>query len=739
MPYLFTDFRMLRQAVFYSFSQVFFVDATSSQTIQTDLGLIAKAHSVGSSAEQALNWFADHAEGWLLIFDNADDSSLIGQYIPRSSHGNIIVTSRNHEVSHHASPDCLVLLPDLEELDAVDLLLKLARVEDSQGHRTLALDIVKQLGCLALAVSHAGSYISQSCTLREYLPLFRSHCSDLLKRNRVQSPDNYLHTVFSTFELSYLQLGKKAKSFLHVLSHFHHSNIPLQLFPRAAAKAFRKAKPRVACQLLRDFMSYYCDAHHQWQLLLFQDTLEELQRSSIITWNRDTSMISLHPVVHTCAEEVVKKNDTTSHCIALQLLNVTVVKSDNIKDIPLYVMLASHADHLWNYQPVPKIFRNNITIQNKIAYIFRKTGNTMKEHSMWLNVVNIQKRVLGEQHSETWISMNNLATTYYELGHLHAAEQLQKKILDLRIETLGEQHPHTWTSMSDLAFTYQNLGRLHEAEQLAEKVVNLQKATLEEQHPYILISTSILALTYCDLGRFHEAEQLQEKVLNLQREKLGEQHPDTWSSMIELADIYHDHGHLDKAEELVKKVLTLCIENLGEQHPQTWTSMSNLALTYCDLNRLNEAKLLEEKVLSLRRKNLGEQHPDTWTSMSNLATIYYDLDLYHKAEQLEKEVLSLQRETLGEQHPDTWKTIDNLILTYQSLECLSEAKQLGEKVLSLRRKALGGQHCDTWTSMSSLAVMYYNLDCYHEAEQLEKELLSMQRETLGEQHESTLR
>src|SRR3984957_18633645 len=78
------------------FSDVFFVDASTVETITTDLRSIAVAKGVGNSENDALNWLSRQRKEWLLLFNSADDTMLnLRDYFPRCSHGNILITSRN--------------------------------------------------------------------------------------------------------------------------------------------------------------------------------------------------------------------------------------------------------------------------------------------------------------------------------------------------------------------------------------------------------------------------------------------------------------------------------------------------------------------------------------------------------------------------------------------------------------------------------------------------------------------
>jgi hypothetical protein len=123
------------------FSDVFFIDASSEETAIADLRNIALAKGTGDSAEDALQWLSDLIEEWLLVINNADDPTLnLHCFFPRTSHGNIVVTSRNGETRIHApDPRSESKVSCLSSDDASDLLLKMARVTPGQFGQTRAL------------------------------------------------------------------------------------------------------------------------------------------------------------------------------------------------------------------------------------------------------------------------------------------------------------------------------------------------------------------------------------------------------------------------------------------------------------------------------------------------------------------------------------------------------------------------------------------------------------------------
>jgi Tetratricopeptide repeat len=68
-----------------------------------------------------------------------------------------------------------------------------------------------------------------------------------------------------------------------------------------------------------------------------------------------------------------------------------------------------------------------------------------------MNVLELQKKVLGEKHPETIRAMANLASTWWQQGRSSEAEKLQVDALELQKKVLGEKHPDTITVMDNLS------------------------------------------------------------------------------------------------------------------------------------------------------------------------------------------------------------------------------------------------------------------------------------------------
>jgi hypothetical protein len=65
-------------------------------------------------------------------------------------------------------------------------------------------------------------------------------------------------------------------------------------------------------------------------------------------------------------------------------------------------------------------------------------------------VLDVRRRVLGQDHLDTWRSVNTLASLYGQAGRQAEAEALFTSVLDARRRLVGAEHPDTLTTMSGL-------------------------------------------------------------------------------------------------------------------------------------------------------------------------------------------------------------------------------------------------------------------------------------------------
>ena len=100
-----------------------------------------------------------------------------------------------------------------------------------------------------------------------------------------------------------------------------------------------------------------------------------------------------------------------------------------------------------------------------------------------------------EGDTERLAAAANLANAHAGQGEYTEAEKLEVAVLTARKRVLGEEHPNTFTSAGNLALTYSNQGNHAEAEALQVAVLAVRKRVLGKEHPSTLMTAGNLALT----------------------------------------------------------------------------------------------------------------------------------------------------------------------------------------------------------------------------------------------------
>ena len=747
-------------------SHVFWVDASSVESITMSLRGIsaAQASCLDGSVESVLQWISGVQEEWLIVFANADNLpvSVVKRFIPPGNRGNILITSRNRSMGRVISFENTIEINEMEEADAITLLLKASCLDASAKHIEVAKNIVTELGCMPLAVDQAGAYIEAGrCSIDNYLHQFSLHRQTLMSDATFKGASDYNQTVYGTWDLSFEEIKKRASGqssardaqaahaailILQICAFYHYSNISKDIF-RSAAEESRdhvvdskvaEKLPLAISSLDRTLLTLDNNGH--WDEFIFGQGIAVLLSFSLIKRDQSSEVLSVHPLVHCWSREQISKSEQQRmYEMGSIILCCAISQRLSGYDYGLRQSIFPHikANELHGSQMglTKKYYDDK---WNNFIFVFMELGDWKHAEQLEVQVLDMRKKVLGAEHPDTLKSMAKLASIYSSQGKWNEAEQLDIQVLDMRKELFGAKHPDTLLAMANLARTYADIGNFKKAEQLEVQVLDMRKKLLGVEHPETLRSMANLARTYADIGNFKEAEPLEIQVLDMRKKLLGAEHPDTLISMANLGCTYSSQGKWNEAEQLEIEVLEMRKKLLGAKHPETLRSMANLAGTYGNKGDFDKAEQLEVQVFDMRKKLLGEEHPDTLSSMGDLATMYAYKGNVKEAEQLEVQVLDMRKKLFGAEHPYTLLGMANLAITYAIKGNFKEAEQLEVQVLDLRMKLLGAEHPDTLRSMENLACTYSSQEKWSEAEQLEIQVLDMRKKLFGAEHPDTL-
>ncbi|KAJ7921599.1 hypothetical protein B0H13DRAFT_2415382 [Mycena leptocephala] len=643
------------------FTDRFFLDASTTETIDMGLKAIATTRKIGDSSHDALKWFTAKQESWLLFFDNADDPKIdLNKFLPKCNHGNIVITSRNPGLRGYGQYS---QVSDMNETEAVELLLKCASQDTSSGNEQIATEIVK-----------AGAFILESGALDTYLELYMKNRAQLLSERPAQTHDDYSWTVYTTWKMSFDKLTQPAVMFLQLCSFLHREGISEEIFSRAATYRFPSWGPsKEELEKPLEFLSYLLTPTGEWNPLTFLKLTNEIKAYSLISFDPERKLFSIHPLVHAWGRTIIP-NPESQHSIMGAILGMA------ISEIPEQDRQLASLRLLPHVESVLQVNREfSPDFRSEYGLVCDEAGRYTEAENLRMAVLVKQQQLLGDNHPDVIRAMGHLAETYWKLEESMKAEELELVVLEKQKQLLGNDHPDTLLAMANLAATYGQLKEFKKAEELELIVLEKQKQLLGDDHPDTLLAMGNLAATYGELKEFTRAEELEVVVLEKRKQFLGDNHPDTLLAMHNLADTYRQLQEFKKAEELEIVVLEKQKQLLGDDHPDTLLAMHNLAVTYMYLGELTQAEELQVFVLEEQKQLLGDNHPDTLLAMDNLAVTYGHLKEFTKAEELEVIVLEKRKQLLGDNHPRTLIAMSNLALTYRNLTKAEELEKLVKK------------------------------------------------------------
>jgi tetratricopeptide (TPR) repeat protein len=257
-------------------------------------------------------------------------------------------------------------------------------------------------------------------------------------------------------------------------------------------------------------------------------------------------------------------------------------------------------------------------------------------------------------------SLNNLAVLYDNQGRYSEAEPLYLEALEMRRRLFTSDHPDVASSLNNLAYLYHNQGRYSEAEPLYLEALEMRKRLFIGDHSDVATSLNNLAGLYKSQGKYSEAEPLYVDALKMKRRIFTSDYPDVATSLNNLASLYDSQGRYSEAEPLYLDALEMRKRLFTGDHPDVANSLNNLASLYDSQGKYSEAELLYLDALEMTKRLFTGDHPDVASSLNNLAVLYRNQGKYSEAEPLYLDALAMSERTLGANHPITITVRNNL-------------------------------------------------------------------------------
>jgi tetratricopeptide (TPR) repeat protein len=522
----------------FDYRATWWIRAETVDTIRADLSALAWRlgwASPDAPQDEVLRTTAERlraeGEGILLIFDNALDRDSIREFLPRGGAAHVLITSNAHAWKGVAEEVEIRLWPRNVGTDF--LIARTGRSDE----RDAALLLSDALGGLPLAHEIAAAYSEElGLSLAAYRARFDAAPGEVMD-NAEFAPADYHDrmTVAKSFSLAIdaaAQRHPAAEPLLVAAALLPPESIPLFVFEEGR----EKLADGLATLLEGRGLERAVAALRRFGLVDREEIEDE--RDPAVT----TDTIRLHRLIRMVASW--RRDEPSSKAILHGLIAaLAAVYPDNVYDDPNQWPRARRLDTialgLLDVADAPEsIGLNCAVLCNGIAnYRHSTLGDYTTARALFERALAIREKVLGTEHRDTTISMNDLAGLLWAQGDHAAARPLFERALAIR-EKVGAKHPATATSLNNLAILLRAQGDAAAARPLFERALAIREAVLGAEHPLTAVSLDNLAGLLRAKGELAAARPLFERALAIQEKVLGTEHRDTAISMNNLGACY---------------------------------------------------------------------------------------------------------------------------------------------------------------------------------------------------------
>jgi tetratricopeptide (TPR) repeat protein len=487
------------------YAHILWVNAASEETLLAsvqELAQILPSLSVPAESDQRTlveaikRWLEQCPQRWLLIFDNADELSLVRNLFPQGGKGCLLLTTRAGAVGALAKP---IEVENMGLIEGQTLLLRRAqRLEQaSEEEQNEAVNLVIALDAFPLALDQAGAYIEETrCSLADYLQMYQTCRKDLLARRGCQATE-YPAAVATTWSLSFQkveQANPAAADLLRLCAFLAPDLIPEDLL-RGGASCWPS--------LLQQAVT---------ALSTFNQLLAELLKFSLV--KREERALSVHRLVqavHRDGMEVAVQRQWAERVLRA----VHQAFPEDPLDVAAWPRCLLYLEQV---RACDELISQYTLFCGEAADLLARAGVYLQRYAfdsmvepLYQRALAIREQCLGADHRDTVRSLSDLAGLYLAQGRYAESETLYLRVVSARAIEAG---PELAATLNSLALLCLRRGQPAVAERWCRQAQGIYEGGAGRVPPALL---STLAQVYHDQGDYARAQELYLRILASER------------------------------------------------------------------------------------------------------------------------------------------------------------------------------------------------------------------------------
>ncbi len=554
----------------------------------------------------------------------------LSKYFPGGARGTILITTRNRDFEKYATVGSNEL-ECMDVSDAASLLLKACKSENSENDtsKALAKQIAETLGCLPLGVVHAAALIRQQvCGLDDYIELFGKHRRRLLSNSSGRLPRHECD-VYATWNVSWEAIQSKesmistiALELLNIFACFHFGEISEKIFSSAAKEKHRRHKQSLREKWFEDMLGrlrlYDGAFGHAWEPLEFREAVSLLCAFSLVSYDRDESRLSLHPLVHAWARDRLGKAEFDEWSTKILVLLIAS-KSTAARSYRTERQLLIHVDACSRKSGDLSSLddddlKTRLLAESACVELYQNHGQIREAHDLAFRAVKLSVSRWGYSNISSLYSMRVLADQFRAMGEIERALESYKSITRCVLKMPPQEFPEEILDLQLLeqeAFCHWARDRFETAVKRQEPVVKARIERKGKENRETVASMACLVNYYRDIGRDKECVELGEEVFALSKKFRGEHSFETLFSAEGLAQDYKKKGELSKGVDLLEWASTVCIAPDAPKTSDNLKILHALVVDFYNFGQKDKARDLAAILASSSEAVLGEDHPQT--------------------------------------------------------------------------------------------------------------------------------
>jgi serine/threonine protein kinase/Tfp pilus assembly protein PilF len=195
--------------------------------------------------------------------------------------------------------------------------------------------------------------------------------------------------------------------------------------------------------------------------------------------------------------------------------------------------------------------------------------------------------------------LDDLAQVYARQQQWSLAKQTYERALEVDRRVLGDDHPRVAMRLNNLALVAQSMGDLKLAEALFRDAIRRDERAYGELHPETGTARGNYGLLLWREGRLADAEPLLSSALDIQLKLYGPNNYNVAYARVSLAMLLHDQGNLPGAETEFRQALAEYEKSLPANHQYRASALMYFARLLVDRGKFAEALAMSEESLNI--------------------------------------------------------------------------------------------------------------------------------------------